>query len=185
MLSSRGVPTVFATHPPTWRSDFTAHHRPGFSATVKVSSTRTLEPESGNGEGLRNLHLADGVNLIQRRGNEYTDIQPIWDWRRLPGTTTEQAAYSLTPGTTWGMPGTTGFVGGVSDGRNGATVLDYSQRNVKARKSWFFFDDIQVALGSGIDAPAATGEVITTLNQTFQSGSAVWAATSGSGCGRR
>jgi len=163
-----------------WRSDFTSHQRPGFSATVKVSSTRTLEPETGNGEGLQSLHLADGVNLIQRRGDEYTDIQPIWDWRRLPGTTTEQAAYSLTPTTTWGMPGTTGFVGGVSDGRNGATVLDYSQRNVKARKSWFFFDDIQVAIGSGIDAPAATGEVITTVNQTFQSGSAAWAATSGS-----
>jgi hypothetical protein len=163
-----------------WRSDFTSHQRPGFSATVKVSSTRTLEPEAGNGEGLQSLHLADGVNLIQRRGNEYTDIQPIWDWRRLPGTTTEQAAYSLTPTTTWGMPGTTGFVGGVSDGRNGATVLDYAQRNVKARKSWFFFDDIQVALGAGIDAPAATGEVITTLNQTFQSGSATWLATSGS-----
>ncbi len=163
-----------------WRSDFTSHQRPGFSATVKVSSTRTLEPETGNGEGLQSLHLADGVNLIQRRGNEYTDIQPIWDWRRLPGTTTEQAAYSLTPTTTWGMPGTTAFVGGVSDGRNGATVLDYSQRNVKARKSWFFFDDLQLALGSGIDAPAATGEVITTLNQTFQSGSAAWATTTGS-----
>jgi chondroitin AC lyase len=163
-----------------WRSDFSSHQRPGFSATVKVSSTRTLEPETGNGEGLQNLHLADGVNLIQRRGTEYTDIQPIWDWRRLPGTTTEQATYSLTPGSTWGVAGSTGFAGGVSDGRNGATVLDYSQRNVKARKAWFFFDDIEVALGSGIDAPAATGEVITTLNQTFQSGAASWSATSGS-----
>ena len=174
-------PTLaLAGHRHFWRSDFTAHHRPGFSATVKVSSTRTLEPESGNGEGLKNLHLADGVNLIQRRGNEYTDIQPIWDWRRLPGTTTEQSSYSLTPGSNWGVAGTTGFVGGVSDGRNGGTVLDYSQRNVKARKAWFFFDDIEVALGSGIDAPSATGEVITTLNQTFQTGSATWAATSGS-----
>ncbi len=171
---------ALAGHRHFWRSDFTAHHRPGFSATVKVSSTRTLEPESGNGEGLKNLHLADGVNLIQQRGNEYTDIQPLWDWRRLPGTTTEQSSYSLTPGSNWGVAGTTGFVGGVSDGRNGATVLDYSQRNVKARKAWFFFDDIEVALGAGIDAPSATGEVITTLNQTFQTGSAAWAATSGS-----
>ncbi|MFM7206772.1 MAG: polysaccharide lyase family 8 super-sandwich domain-containing protein [Planctomycetaceae bacterium] len=167
-------------HKHFWRSDYTAHHRAGFSATVKVSSTRTLEPESGNGEGLQNLHLADGVNLIQQRGNEYTDIQPIWDWRRLPGTTTEQAAYSLRPPSDWGVAGSMGFAGGVTDGRNGVTVLDYSQRNVKARKSWFFFDDVEVAMGAGIDAPAATGEVITTVNQAFQKGSTVWSTTSGS-----
>jgi chondroitin AC lyase len=133
-----------------WNSDFTSHQRSGFSATVKVSSTRTLEPESGNGEGLQSLHLADGVNLIQQRGNEYTDIQPIWDWRRLPGTTTEQAAYSLRPPVDWGVSGSTGFAGGVSDGRNGATALDYAERNVKARKAWFFYDDVEVALGAGI-----------------------------------
>ena len=163
-----------------WNSDFTSHQRPGFSATVKVSSTRTLEPESGNGEGLQNFHLADGVNLIQQRGNEYTDIQPIWDWRRLPGTTTEQAAYSLKPPVDWGVSGSTGFAGGVSDGRNGATALDYAQRNVKARKAWFFFDDVEVAMGSGVDAPAATSEVITTINQTFQKGTATWGTNSGS-----
>ena len=162
-----------------WLSDYTSHQRPGFSATVKISSTRTLEPESGNGEGLQNLHLADGVNLIQQRGTEYTDIQPIWDWRRLPGTTTEQAVYSLKPPVDWGVSGSTGFAGGVTDGRNGVTALDYAQRNVKAHKAWFFYDDVEVALGAGIDAPAATGDVITTLNQTFQKGSATWGATSG------
>ena len=167
-------------HKHFWRSDYTSHHRPGFSATVKVSSTRTLEPESGNAEGLKNLHLADGVNLIQQRGDEYTSIQPVWDWRRLPGTTTEQGTYSLKPTTDWGMYGPTGFAGGVSDGRNGATVLDYSALNVKAHKSWFFFDDVEVALGSGIDAAAATSPVITTLNQTFQKGSVSWGTNSGS-----
>ncbi|MFM8495350.1 MAG: polysaccharide lyase family 8 super-sandwich domain-containing protein, partial [Planctomycetia bacterium] len=171
---------ALAGHKHFWRSDYTAHHRPGFSATVKVSSTRTLEPESGNGEGLKNLHLADGVNLIQQRGDEYTSIQPIWDWRRLPGTTIEQGTYSLKPSVDWGVEGSSGFAGGVSDGRNGATVLDYSRLNVKARKSWLFFDDVQVALGAGIDAAAATAPVITTLNQTFQKGSVSWGTTSGS-----
>ena len=171
---------AFVGHKHFWRSDYTSHHRPGFSATVTVSSTRTLEPESGNAEGLKNLHLADGVNLIQQRGDEYTHIQPIWDWRRLPGTTTEQGTYSLKPATDWGVRGPTGFAGGVSDGRNGATVLDYSALNVKAHKSWFFFDDVQLALGSGIDAAAATYPVITTLNQTFQKGSVTYGNTSGS-----
>ncbi|NBW96543.1 MAG: hypothetical protein EBR28_07375, partial [Planctomycetia bacterium] len=167
-------------HKHFWNSDYTAHHRAGFSATVKVSSTRTLEPESINGEGLKNLHLADGVNLVQQRGDEYTGIQPIWDWRRLPGTTTEQGTYSLTPPGGLTNPGSTGFAGGVSDGRNGASVLDYSALNVKAHKAWFFFDDVEVALGAGIDATAATSPVITTLNQTFQKGAVSWGTTSGS-----
>jgi chondroitin AC lyase len=59
-----------------WRSDFMVHHRPAFSISVKTSSTRTLQPETGNGEALKNLHLADGVTLIQRTGNEYDDIMP-------------------------------------------------------------------------------------------------------------
>lgn len=57
------------------------HHRPEYYASVKTSSTRTYQPESGNGEGLQNLHLADGVNLVMRTGDEYDGIFPVWDWR--------------------------------------------------------------------------------------------------------
>lgn len=165
-----------------WRSDVTAHHRPGYSVSVKISSTRTLEPEMANGEGLRNLHLADGVNLIMRRGDEYNDIAPIWDWRRLPGITTEQATYSLAPAGTLGVRGTSAFAGGVSDGMYGATAFDYARRNVTARKSWFFFDDEQVALGAGINAPNASAAVITTVNQVFRRSSVSW-GTSGTASG--
>lgn len=157
-----------------WRSDITTHHRPAYSTSVKISSTRTLEPEMANGEGLKSLHLADGVNLVLRRGNEYDDIAPIWDWRRLPGTTTEQADYSLAPTGTLGVRGTSTFAGGVSDGSYGATAFDYGRRNVTARMSWFFFDDEYVALGADIDAPAATAAVITTLNQVFRRSTISW-----------
>jgi hypothetical protein len=162
-----------------WRSDITTHHRPDYYTSVKISSTRTLQPESGNGEGLQNLHLADGVTLIMQRGDEYDGIFPVWDWRRLPGTTTEQTAYSLKPASDWGVAGTSSFAGGVSDGMHSLTVFDYDRRGVGAHKSWFFFDDEFVALGAGIDAPAATGEVITTLNQTFRKGTTSWGATTG------
>jgi chondroitin AC lyase len=165
-----------------WRSDVTAHHRPGYSASVKISSTRTLEPEMANGEGLKSLHLADGVNLVLQRGDEYNDIAPIWDWRRLPGTTTEQAGYSLTPAGSLGVRGSSVFAGGVSDGTYGATVFDYGRRNVAAHKSWFFFEDEQVALGAGIDAPNASAAVITTVNQVFRRSSISW-GTSGTASG--
>lgn len=153
-----------------WRADSMAHHRPGFAISVKTSSTRTRQPESGNGEGLRNLHLADGVTLIQRTGNEYDAIMPVWDWRRLPGITAEQGTYSLKPAADWGVAGTSTFAGGVSDGTNGIAVFDYSRLGVSALKSWVFIDDVMIALGAGVSAPASIAPVLTTVNQSLRSG---------------
>jgi chondroitin AC lyase len=162
--------TAHTGHRHFWRSDSTTHHRPGFSIFLKFSSTRTLQPESGNGEGLKNLHLADGVTLIQRHGNEYDDIMPVWNWRALPGTTTEQANYSLKPATDWGVAGTSTHAGGVTDGRDGSAAFRYSRLGVTALKSWFFLGDRMVALGAGVQAPTASFPVLTTLNQCLLKG---------------
>lgn len=153
-----------------WRGDYTAWHRPQGYAAVKISSTRTLQPESGNGEGLKNYHLGDGVNLILRTGNEYDDIMPVWNWRKLPGTTVEQGTYSLKPTADWGVAGTSTYAGGISDGTYAGTAFRYNRRNVAAKKAWFFFDKAFVALGADIDAPAATAQVETTLNQSLLNG---------------
>lgn len=157
-----------------WKSDFMVHHRPAFSISVKTSSTRTLQPESGNGEGLKNLHLSDGVTLIQRTGNEYDGIMPVWDWRRLPGTTTEQGTYSLKPTSDWGVYGNSTHAGGVSDGTDGAAVFNYNRLGVAAKKSWFFFGDVMVALGAAINAPTATNPVLTSINQSLLKGSVLY-----------
>lgn len=162
-----------------WQADAMVHHRPGFSISVKTSSTRTLQPESGNGEGLKNLHLGDGVTLIQRTGNEYDDLMPVWDWRRLPGTTVEQGTYSLKPSADWGVYGTSTHAGGASDGQDGLAVFNYSRLGVAAKKSWFFLGDVMVALGSAINAPAATNPVLTTLNQSLLSGAITCSSSSG------
>lgn len=153
-----------------WRSDVTAHHRPGYYVSVKISSPRTRQPETGNGENLKGLHLADGVNLIMRSGNEYAEIQPVWDWNRLPGTTTIQDAATLTPASYWGVAGTSDFAAGVAHGGHGATAFHYNRPGISARKAWFFFDNAMVALGAGIDAPQATGAVTTSVNQTLLEG---------------
>ena len=167
---SGGPSTALTGNRNFWRSDFMVHHRPAFSISVKTSSTRTLQPETGNGEALKNLHLGDGVTLIQRTGNEYDDIMAVWDWRRLPGTTIEQGTYSLKPAADWGVYGNSTHAGGVSDGTDGAAVFNYSRLGVAAKKSWFFFGDVMVALGAAINAPAATNPVLTTLNQSLLKG---------------
>lgn len=171
---SGGPSTALTGNRNFWRSDFVVHHRPAFSISVKTSSTRTLQPETGNGEALKNLHLGDGVTLIQRTGNEYDDIMAVWDWRRLPGTTIEQGSYSLKPAADWGVYGNSTHAGGVSDGTDGAAVFNYNRLGVAAKKSWFFFGDVMVALGAAINAPAAANPVLTTINQSLLKGDVLY-----------
>jgi chondroitin AC lyase len=155
-----------------YRSDFMTHHRRDWYTSVHMVSTRTHGSESGNGEGLKNYYMGDGVNFITRGTfGEYSNIFPAWDWRRLPGLTAEQDAGSF-PLIEWGSGtgGSSAFVGGVSDGNYGACTETYGRDHVSADKSWFFFDDEFVALGAGIQAPAADDPVYTSVNQSLASG---------------
>ena len=94
----------------------------------------------------------------------------MWDWRTLPGTTTEQRNYSLKPGSDWGVRGTSTHAGGASDAEAGVSSFAYQRLGVTAKKSWFFLGDRMVALGSGIDAPTVTNPVWTTVNQCLLEG---------------
>ena len=161
-------------------SDIMVQQRPAYYASVKLSSTRTSQPESGNGQGLENLYLGDGVNQIMVTGNEYLGIQPSWNWRRLPGTTVEQDTRSLQPSADWGVAGTSTYAGGVSDGTYGAEAFSYNRFDVAAQKSWFFFDNEEVALGSGIKSSNTTYEVDTTLNQCLLTSTVSYETTASS-----
>jgi chondroitin AC lyase len=162
-------------------SDAMVQQRAGWYASVKVTSTRTSDPESGNDQGLENLYLGDGVNLIEVTGNEYLGIQPSWNWRRLPGTTVEQDTRSLQPAEDWGaVMGTTTYAGGVSDGKYGAEAFSYNRFDVAAQKSWFFFDNEEVALGAGIHSSNTTYEVDTTINQCLLTSTVSYETTANS-----
>src|SRR5262249_30094728 len=75
-----------------WCSDYMAHHRPGWFASIKMFSTRIQNAELVNDEGKKSHHLSDGAMLLYLTGNEYTDIFPVWDWCKIPGTTAEQVS---------------------------------------------------------------------------------------------
>jgi chondroitin AC lyase len=161
-------------------SDIMVQQRPAYYSSVKVSSTRTSQTESGNGEGLTNLYMSDGVNQIMVTGQEYNNIEPVWNWRRLPGTTVEQDTRSLKPTSDWGVLGTSTFAGGVSDGTYGAEAFNYNRYDVAAKKSWFMFDNEEVALGAAINAPKATYEVDTTINQCLLQSAVTYETTASS-----
>lgn len=148
-----------------WVSDYTQHARKSYLFAVRNVSTRTVEAETGNGENLKANYFSHGATFVSVDGNEYKNIMPIWDWNMIPGTTFPY--YTTYPTrTTWGTNyGTTQFVGGVSDGIHGASVLDFSHKATRAKKSWFFFDNEVVCLGTGISDNSGNN-VRTTVNQT-------------------
>jgi chondroitin AC lyase len=149
-----------------WDSDYTQHSRNGFLFTVRNTSSRTVESEVGNGENLKANYFSYGANFISVDGDEYKNIMPVWDWSMIPGTTYPYIT-SFPTRENWGSNyGKTDFVGGVSDGVYGVTVLDLNDAGIKAKKSWFFFDDEIVCLGAGI-TDTSNREVRTTINQTW------------------
>jgi len=136
-----------------WRSDIMVHRPGGFYVSVRMHSTRTQPTEVRvNRENLKGYHLSDGAYFPMRRGDEYHSIQPVWDWRKLPGVTFKDTDEPLPYGRQARRFGNTDFVGGVSDGLVGVAAMDYDKEDVKARKAWFFFDAGWVCLGAGISS---------------------------------
>jgi chondroitin AC lyase len=149
-----------------WASDYTQHARNGYLFTVRNTSTRTVEAEKGNGENLKANYFSYGANFISVDGDEYTNIMPVWDWSMIPGTTFPYTTTFPTR-TDWGTNyAVNSFVGGVSDGVHGASVLNLTKSGIQAKKSWFFFDDEIVCLGAGI-IDNSNRNVRTTINQSW------------------
>ncbi len=159
-----------------WRADYMTHHRSGFMASVRMTSPRTLQTETCNSENLLGRHLSDGLMYLYRRGDEYRGVFPVWDWKRLPGTTVELSPEP--PTTRNGQRGKRTFVGGVSDGLYGLAVMDFAREKLSARKAWFFFDREIVCLGAGITC-RTDHPVVTSVNQCRLEGPVVAADADG------
>lgn len=153
-----------------YRSDYMLHNRPYYDFSIRTASTRTQKTESGNGENLYGTYMSDGATNIRVNGNEYTDIFPVWEWDKIPGTTVPTGE-QLNP-FDWGSKGTCTFTGGVSDGRYGVMTFRMDEYGTKACKSWFMFDDEVVCLGAGIESDLPQ-DIVTTVNQCHLDGEVV------------
>lgn len=149
-----------------WRSDMTIHRREGFYASVKMASNRVAGAESCNSENIQGYHMGDGATFFYQSAEEYLDIFPFWDWKKIPGTTAFQDDSTLPVLTASGYRIKSDFVGGVSDGLNGVATLQYTRDSLQANKSWFFFDDAIICLGSGIKTTKEKN-VTTAVNQSL------------------
>jgi len=154
-----------------WQTEHYVHQRPGYFASVRMHSVRNDNMEVPyNSEGLMNHHRGDGTNYISLRGDEYTNMAPVYDWQKIPGTTILQKA-ALPDENEIQKKGLTEFVGAVTDGNHGAVVFDFKSPHdpVAAKKAWFFFDSEYVCLGAGISAKSKL-PLVTTLNQCLLHG---------------
>lgn len=149
-----------------WRSDIQIQRTPNYYFSVKMASERVIGAESCNSENLQGYYLGDGATYLYQSGDEYKNIFPFWDWKKIPGTTTLQDDEPLPVLTASGYRIPSNFVGGVSNGENGIAVLDYNRLGLQARKSWFMFNEMVVCLGAGISSE--TGFPATTsVNQSY------------------
>lgn len=155
-----------------WRSDVQIQRTNEYYFSVKMCSERVIGAESCNSENIQGYYMGDGATFLYRDQNEYKDIFPYWDWKKIPGTTVQQDNDVLPVLTARGYRIESNFVGGVSDGVNGIAVMDYSRNGVKVRKSWFMFDDKIVCLGAGINSSEGL-PVTTSVNQSYLNGEVI------------
>lgn len=170
-LSGTDNSTTAARH--FYLSDMTVMHRPEFYVGVRTSSNRNINTEYMNGENSRAMFISDGTTVFLKDGNEYKNIFPVWDWSMIPGTTTEYLDPVPVMSSTY-QRGTREFVGGVSDGLNAVSVMDYERRGVTAKKAYFMFDSGMTAVGSGIVGTSVGTDVRTTMNQCLQDGGVIY-----------
>lgn len=165
-----------------WKYDYMVHRRSNYMTSARMTSTRTVGNEAGNGDGEFNYYSSNGVNYIFATGKEYSgNFFSKFNNRQYPGITAAQDNEDL-PIPNWGRDGGNGnaYAGGASDGRYGATGMILDRRQLRAHKGWFFFDGAFVCLGAGITETMGKGPVYTTLNQTnlagkvFHKGNTVW-----------
>ena len=155
-------------HKHFWQSDYTIHRRPQWMASVKMASERVVGVETMNGDNTQGYYMADGATYIYQDGEEYLDIFPLWDWRKIPGVTAFQSDAALPLIRQYQPRNKAAFVGGVTDGKQGITAMEIDRAGIKARKSWVFTDDFVLCLGAGIQADSSKLVVTTAIEQCFQ-----------------
>lgn len=138
--------------------DRVVHRRPRWALAVALSSRRIAAYEAGNGENLHGWYTGDGMTylyLADDLGQFGDGFWPTVDPYRLPGTTGEDRHRDdagTGEGTGLHRPANHVAGGAVLEDRYGAAAMELigADSGLRARKAWFFLDDVVVALGAGI-----------------------------------
>ncbi len=156
-----GIPVSGFRHFP--ESDFSTYHRPGFSFFLKTLSDRTRTAESINRENQKGRDMNAGDHYLLFEGDEYHNLQPVWQWDKLPG---------LTTGDNLSKAKQLPFTGGLGNGDSGLTVMTITRTGendpdsgFSVRKMWVFREDSILCLIGGWEIEGAPGQLRTSLEQ--------------------
>ncbi|MDD4199709.1 MAG: chondroitinase family polysaccharide lyase [Paludibacter sp.] len=170
-------------------SSLLVHRRDNWMVTAMGHSRYCWATESYVGANLYGRYLNHGHLQIMATGNPISNFgsgfkQEGWDWNHFPGTTAAELPMKELRADIKNLDAESGyeelllsdeaFAGPISIGnRNGAYAMklhehDKYNGSLRARKSFFFFDNRIIALGSNIRSALPENEVHTTLFQVYQ-----------------
>lgn len=131
-------------------SDLTIYRTPHWMASVRMASQRVIGTELINEDNLKGYYMADGAFYTYVRGDEYHNVFPYWDWRRIPGITTYNVTGAIPTAGGKEARNHSRLVGGCSYGACGLTAMELNRNGLHAKKAWFFTPDYVLCLGSDI-----------------------------------
>lgn len=169
---SSQVSNTFTGNKHFWESDYTIHRTPEWMASVRMASDRIIGTELVNEDNLKGYYMADGALYTYVRGDEYHNIFPFWNWRRIPGITTYESNAPIPNPNRANSRNHSSCVGGVSYKNTGITAMQLKRNKLEANKAWIFTDDFVVCMGSDIHADS-TATILTSVDQRFSKGK-IW-----------
>ena len=168
--------------------DRVVHRRSGFVYGISKYSDRTYMYEAMNKENIKGYHTADGMTYLYNGDVEQYSkgFWPTVDPKRLAGTTVDTVELYDEAGGSKVVNGNDWVGGSVIDDNYGISGMYLDKTNpkekdekykmdLKAKKSWFMFDDEIVALGSDIDSTKGrTVETIVENRKISEAGNEVF-----------
>ena len=143
------------------------HHFHGLYVGAKFMNDRTLGAEICNSEGELCCNMSYGTHTcVMKSGREYRDINPIWDYAHIPGTTAvEESDTELLVRKGWvfaAHPNT--CFGGTQNGRR-AVIYELARHDgTEALVTHFAFEDGYICLGAGVTDEGGR-PLVTTVDQ--------------------
>lgn len=131
-----------------------------FYTSLMMSSWRNFGSEFLNRENRKGLWLGMGVLSLYKNPDDYKNIQALWDWSRLPGTTT----FNESDLTEKRVTNNNNYAGGLANGNFGVAAMISDRPKLYSHKSWYFIGDKVIALGSYIES-SHDSPIVTTVDQ--------------------
>lgn len=132
---------------------FLSHRACGRYIGVRGLTAGQLDAEVCNSEGVLCVNMSYGSRVcMMAQGDEYYDINPVWDYARVPGTTArEESDARLSARTRWSERSLPNDRTGSAVGTGCGVLHEVAEHDgITAYTAFFVFDGCLAALGAGI-----------------------------------